>query len=404
MAQTLCTLGQQHRHNNRRVVVAATREPRTRECVATAAMALALMLMPAVARGQDKPAAVITADASHFAVSGNNRIVFSVPHLKRVKKVMIERDDINVADFAGRLKRIVEPDKFMPVPPPVSYIVNGLEWSPDGKRIAASMLTIPAPGSEADKSDDEDDEDNGRNADNVERKLSLPTNGTKAIALFDDDGHEIKVAGSKSRFIEQASDGAWLADGQTVVYLTGSGPYKIARVRPADGQTVTLFEGHTFDIVVWDTPRNQAFAVGRSLSLTGRAALVQLDLLHETVREVTRLPDFNGQLTISADGKKVGYFIDGDTIEVRDIANPATPIHVRTGPGKFEFSADDQQILLKRGPVDKSGDLVWVGLTDNSWVPILHDLEFHNFQIAPDGRATVVMDPGKGLLKVYPLR
>jgi hypothetical protein len=138
--------------------------------------------------------------------------------------------------------------------------------------------------------------------------------------------------------------------------------------------------------------------------LTGRTALVELDLLHETVREVTRLSDFNGQLTVSADGKKVGYYVDGDTIEVRDIANPTTAIHVRTGPGKFEFSADDQQILLKRGPVDKSGDLVWVGLTDNSWVPILHDLEFHNFQIAPDGRATVVMDPGKGLLKVYPLR
>jgi len=378
--------------------------PGAAKAAARAVIAAGLMLMASVVRAQDKPAAIISADASNFAISENNRIVFSVPHLKHVKKVMIERDDIAVADFGGHEKKIVEPDRFMPVPPPVSYIVNGLEWSPDGKRIAVSMTTIPAPGSEADKSDDEDNSDDDRNADNIGRKLALPNNGTKAIALFDDDGHEIKLTGAKSRFIEQASNGAWLADGQTVVYLTGIGPYKIARVRPADGQITTLFEGHTFDTVVWDAPRNRAFAVGRNLSLTGKTALVELDLLHETVREVARLANFEGQLTVSADGKKAGYFVDGDTIEVRDLANPQTPIRVRTGPGKFQFSADDQRILLKRGPVDKSGDLVWVGLTDNSWVPILHDLEFHNFALAPDGRATVVMDPGKGLLKIYPLR
>jgi hypothetical protein len=43
-------------------------------------------------------------------------------------------------------------------------------------------------------------------------------------------------------------------------------------------------------------------------------------------------------------------------------------------------------------------------LGDNSWVPILHDLEFNQFQIAPDGNTIVVLDPGRGLLKVYPLR
>ncbi len=370
------------------------------------AIAAGFLILPLLVRAQDKPVATIFADASYFAVSQNNRIVYSVPHLKRVKKVMIERDDIAIADFSGREKKIVEPDRFMPVPPPVSYIVNGLEWSPDGRHIAASMTTIPAPGTEADKAsdDDEDSRDDDRNADNIGRKLALPNNGSKVIALFDDDGHEIRLAGSKNRFIEQASNGAWLADGQTVVYLVGIGPYKIARVKPADGQTATLFEGHTFDTVVWDAPRNRAFAVGRNLSLTGKTALVELDLLHETVREVARLNSFVGQLTVSASGNKVGYFADGDTIEVRDLANPQVPIHVRTGPGKFEFSSDDLRILLKRGSVDKSGDLVWVGLTDDSWVPILHDLEFHNFEIAPDGRATVVMDPGKGLLKIYPLR
>lgn len=360
-----------------------------------------LVLIPALALAQDKPSAVIAEDASNLAISHNDRIVYSVPHLKHVKKVMIERDDITVADFNGHLKKIVEPDKFMPVPPPVSYIVNGLTWSPDGRRIAATMMTIAAPGAEKEKEDKDDERDD---TDQVGRKLSVPTTGTKVLALFDDDGHEIRVAGSKSRFIEQASNGAWLADGQTVVYLTGAGPYQISRVKPSDGQTKALFEGHSFDSIVWDAPRNQAYGVGRSLSLSGKTALVQLGLLDETVRELARLPEFQGQLTLSPSGNKIGYFVDGDTIEVRDLASPQTPVRVRTGPAKFEFSGDGRRILIKRGPTDKSGDLVWVGVGDDSWTPILHGLLFHNFEIAPNGETIVVMDPGKQVLKVYPLR
>lgn len=360
-----------------------------------------LALIPTLTLAQDKPSGVIAEDASNLAISHNNRIVYSVPHLKHVKKVMVERDDITVADFSGHAKKIVEPDKFMPVPPPTSYIVNGLTWSPDGRHIAATMLTIAAPGAEKEKEDKDDERDDN---DQVGRKLSVPTNGTKVLALFDDDGHEIRVTGSKTRFIEQASNGTWIADGQTVVYLTGAGPYQISRVRPADGQTKALFEGHAFDSVVWDAPRNQAYAVGRSLSLSGKTALVQLGLLDETVRELARLPEFQGQLTLSPSGNKIGYFVDGDTIEVRDLASPQKPVRVRTGPAKFEFGGDGQRILLKRGPVDRSGDLVWVGLGDDSWNPILHDVLFHNFEIAPNGDTIVVMDPGKQVLKIYPLR
>lgn len=357
---------------------------------------IAAAALPLLLHAQDKPAATILEDVSTFAVSQNNRIVYAVPHIKRVKKVFIQRDDVSVADLNGKGKIIVERDKFMPVPPPVTYVVNGLAWSPDGRRIAMTMTTI---GAESEKETDDQDE-----KDQDAQRPSLPPNGKKVVALLDDDGHEIKVAGSKTRFIEGASNGAWLADGQTVVYLAGAGPYKIVRIRPSDGQTATLFEGHTFDSIVWDAPRNQAYAVGQNLSLSGRTALVLLDLLHEGVREIARLPNFQGQLTISSSGKKVGYFTDGDTIEVRDIAHPQSPVHVRTGPGKFEFSPDDRRILLKRGAVDKSGSLVWVGLTDDSFVPILHDLEFHNFEITPDGSAVIVMDPGKGVLKIYSLR
>lgn len=372
--------------------------------LAISASVLAFSTMPFTARGQEKPNATIPYDCSTFAVSANGRVAFAVPHMKRVKKVIIERDDVSVGDLAGKTKPIIEPDKFMPVPPPVTYIVNSLAWSADGRRLAMTMTTLSPENPFADDDDEEYQRRHPDEDDQSQKKLSLPPSGKKVVALIDDDGHEIKVSGSKTRFIEGASNGAWLADGQTAVYLMGAGPYKIVRVRPSDGQSSTLFEGHTFDTVVWDPPHNQAFAISQNLSLSGKLALLQLDLVHEGVREVVRVPEYQSQLTLSASGKKVGYFIDGDTIEVRDVANPSVYTRVRTGPGKFEFSHDDQRILLKRGTPDKSGSLVWVGLTDNSFTPILHGLEFHDFELTPDGNTVIVMDPGKGLLKIYPLR
>lgn len=367
---------------------------------------MAFASLPICARAQDRPNATIPDDTSTFAVSPNNRIAFAVPHMKRVKKVIIERDDVSVADLGGKTKLVIDRDRFMPVPPPVTYIVNGLAWSPDGRRLAMTMTTLTPENPFAD--DDEEEEEyrqrHPEEDDQSQKKPSLPPSGKKVVALIDDDGHEIKVSGSKTRFIENASNGAWLADGQTAVYLTGAGPYKIVRVRPSDGQSSVLFEGHTFDTVVWDAPHNQAYAISQNLSLSGKLALLQLDLVHEGVREIVRVPNYQGQLTLSASGKKIGFFIDGDTIEVHDVANPTVYARVRTGPGKFEFGPDDQRILLKRNPVDKSGTLVWVGLKDNSFTPILHALEFHDFEITPDGNNVIVMDPGKGLLKIYSLR
>ena len=98
--------------------------------------------------------------------------------------------------------------------------------------------------------------------------------GGKEIALLGNDGHEIHIEGSKTRFhLEQATKGAWLADSATIVYLTGLGPYQIGRLHPADGQVRTLFEGHTFEAVVWDASRNQAFALGENLSVTGKPVI-----------------------------------------------------------------------------------------------------------------------------------
>jgi hypothetical protein len=354
--------------------------PRVRRgfSAARAGVAIGAVLIASVLFAQDKLLLKVEEDCSAFAISKDNRIVFSVPRLKRLKKIIIERDDLWVAAVGGSKKRIVEGDKFMPVPPPAMYMVESLVWSPDGQRFAADMnVQGPPP-----------DED------------SMPQS-VKSVALFEEDGREIKVAGSKTRFIENATNGTWLADGATVVYLTGLGPFVINAVRPAEGTTKALFEGHSFDAVLWDARNNQAFAVGQGLSAMGQVELLQLDLVHETIREVARLKQFAGKLSVSPSGKKIGYFEDGDSLAVLDLANPTSPVRVRAGIGRFEWSRDERRVLLKRGPDDKSGDLVWVGIHDGSFTPILHDLEFHNFAIAPDEDSIVVVEVGKQSLMVY---
>ncbi|HTU35651.1 MAG TPA: hypothetical protein VMF66_17740 [Candidatus Acidoferrum sp.] len=368
------------------------------------AIGCAVLPTAAPAFAQDRLLTTVPVDVSAFAISQNDRLVYAVPHLKGIRRTIIERDEIWIADFRGKAKPIVLPDKFMPVPPPVSYVVKKLAWSPDGRDIAVSMVMF-TPTAEPPPRETEKQLQHRQHREQKEEehapKISVPPDGAQVVALFDDDGHEIRVSGSNTRFLEKATDGAWLADGQTVVYLTGIGPYKIARVTPATGKTTILFAGQAFDNVVFDPARNQAFAIGSSLSISGKPQLVRLDLIHEIVEPIAPVPVFQGGLTVSSNGQQVGYYVDGDTIEIHNLANPRVPIRVQTGPGKFEFGHEGDRILFKRGSLGDSGDLIWVGLHDNSWVPILHDLEFHEFALAPDGSAIVVMEPGKGELKVY---
>jgi dipeptidyl aminopeptidase/acylaminoacyl peptidase len=369
--------------------------------LAAVAVGAVLFLYSPALRAQDNPKLVIDEDCQAFDIAPNNAIVYAVPRIKRIKKLIIERDDISIATDRGQTKRIVEADKFMPIPPPAGYVVNSLVWSPDGQRIAVNMtLQQPPPGYEATsgKNKNKDKEE-----DRQEDAPTVSVGGGKAIALLDADGREIRVAGSQTRFIENAASAAWLADGVTVVYLTGA-PFEIARVRPSDGKTSTLFEGHGFNAVVWDASRNRAFAIGENLSVRGGLVLVALDLVRETVTQIAQIENYQGALSLSPSGKKIAFFENGDTIEVIDIANPSKPLRVRAGFGIFQWSRDERRVLLKRGPEERSNILVWVGLYDGSFVPALHDLVFHAFDIAPDGESLAITEPGKRVLKVYPLR
>jgi hypothetical protein len=371
-----------------------------------AAAILAFCLAGGRSLAQEAASMTIDDDCKVFAIAPDNSVVYAVPHLKRFEKIILERDEIWVAAKGGRKKMIVDPDKFMPVPPPSTYIVNSMTWSPDSQRIAVSMQTKTYPwspkvkGKKKGSLDDEEDD----NTVEARRGETGPASngGGRVLALFDQNGQEIKAANSKTRFIEDAINGAWLADGKSLVYLSGPGMNQITRTTPDDGKTTALFAGRHFNAVVWDAPRNRAFAIGEGVG-NARFTLIQLDLLRETVTELTRLDAYNASLAISPNGTAVGFFRDGDTIEVRSVANPAKPTTVRAGIGRFEFDRDDRRVLLKRGPEDRSNDLVWVRLDDGNFAPILHDLVYHDFHIAPDGRSLGVSDPGKSILRIYPL-
>jgi dipeptidyl aminopeptidase/acylaminoacyl peptidase len=346
---------------------------------------------------QDNPKFVINEDCQVFDIAANNSIVYAVPHLKRIRRLILERDDISVADPSGKTKQIVDAGKFLDPTPPSGFVVNSLSWSPDGQRIAVSMTLQEAPAGFTDK-----EAKKRGNLDEEENTPILPRGGGKAIALLEDDGREIKVANSKTRFIEGGVYATWLADGKTAVYLTGGPPWTISRVQPEDGKTSVLFEGHKFDAVVWDAKRNQAFAIG-DLSLRGQQTLVKLDLVHEFVTEIARVNNYQGSLTVSPSGDKVGFFVDGDSVEVIDTRDPSQMVRMRVGYGRFGWGRQERHILLKRGPAERSNILVWIGLYDGTFKSVLHGLVFHDFEIAPDGRTLAVTDPGKRILKVYPL-
>jgi hypothetical protein len=347
---------------------------------AVAALAAGFILAPLGMLAQERPLVTIEQDCRAFAIAPDNRIVYAVPRMKRMKKLIIERDEIWIASPKGGQKQIVDVNKFMPVPPPSSYMVDSLAWSPDGQRIAVNMTTQkPA-------------------------SVDEPASGGKSVALVDDKGGEIKVQGLSTRFIENASHATWLADGATVVYTTPTRPYQIFRVNPAKGGAKALFEGSTFVAVAWDAERNQAFAVSENLSIHGRQTLVQLDLVHETVKEIARVDAYQGELIVSPSGKKIAYFSDGDVLQVIELADPSRPVHRPAGVGEIAWGPDEKRVLLKRGPDEESGDIVWVGIYDGSFVPALHGLRYHAFEIAPDGESIAVTDPGKNVLKLYPLR
>jgi hypothetical protein len=373
-----------------------------------------ILLSPAACKAQDNPTFKIDEDIARFAYSAGGRIAYATRHIFSVKKIQLQRDDIWIAEPDGKKRRILLGEKFVRGSGPFSYTVRGLRWSHDGSKLAVEMGTS------------EMINDDG---DTREGVMTL---------LLDDTGREITIAGADS-VIPSATNATWLPDGVSVVYLTeqaqataqtpmaaaaksGSNSaisklFTVNRLKPFAEGGSALFQGHLFSVVAWNVKQDGGVAVERDPGATGPPRLAVFDLARETSRVLGTLEGYAGGLTISPSGKNVAYWINNEQLEVREIDAPNRVARVRVAVGTLAWSADEKRVLVKRGPVLRSGGLAWVPLPALAAfaagaVPaaaevfpqsILHDLEFRQFDISPDGKSLAVIEPGKRNLFVYPV-
>jgi hypothetical protein len=385
------------------------------ECLAAISfLFVTIVLFSADCKAQDNPTFKIDEDITRFAYSAGGRIAYATRHIFSVKKIQLQRDDIWIAEADGKKRRILLGEKFVRGSGPFSYTVRGLRWSPD-----ASKLTVEMGTSEMINDD----------GDTREGVMTL---------LLDDTGREIAIPGGDT-VIPGATNAAWMPDGVSVVYLTeraqapaqapvaaapksASSPatsklFTMNRVKPFAEGASALFQGHSFSVVVWNKKQDGGVAIERDLGATGPPRLVALDLARETSRVLETLEGYAGGLTISPSGKEVAYWIDNERLEIRDIDAPNRMARVRVAVGTLAWSASETRVLVKRGPVLRSGGLAWVPLAPLAALAegappaaaevfpqsILHDLEFRQFDISPDGKSLAVIEPGKRNLFVYPV-
>ncbi len=344
---------------------------------------LLVALFPQTLRAQIKPLATIQLDCRASAISSQGLTACVAFHQMHFQKYTIERDDIWTVTMKGKRRQIINGARLVQTDTPFSFAMRKLAFSPDGKLLTVQMTTA-----------------------------QVSTNGStqeqKMVDLIDTDGKEIPVAGTKTSVILDATDATWLADDQTVAYLLPAENsellFRIGLTRPKEGKGGAIFEGHLFTAVAWDAAHSSAVAVERTENFDEPIKLVRLDLIHQTDTVLTTLPAYLGRLTLSPAGDRVAYYIDGNTIEVRALDNPQKAISVNCAYGRLAWGNYEDRILLKRGPENRNGDLVWLSIPAGNVTPILHDLIYKDFAISTQAHAIVVTQPGDNHLSVFPLQ
>jgi hypothetical protein len=351
----------------------------------TIAAIFAAWLSTPRAHAQLKPLATLSLDCRAYAISSDGLTACVVFHQLGFKKTEIERDNIwTITQDGKKRKEIMDGVRLVQTDIPFSFAIRRIAFSPSGDLLTLQMTIA------------ELTDAHGTPQEN------------KLTELMNIQGKEIPVAGTKTSVIENAVQANWLADDQTVVYLLPSEEseniYQIGLTRPQQGKGHTIFNGHLFMAVAWDPVRSSAVGVERSESYDEPLKLVRLDLIHQTDTPLADLTAYQGGLALSPQGDKVAYFVDGDTLEVRDLSNPKIPVTVHCAYGTFAWGPDGNRLLLKRGPDKQSNDIVWLSIPDGDLTPILHDLIFDSFALSPDGYLIAVAEPGTDHVEVYPLK
>lgn len=347
------------------------------------------------AQNLDKPLQSIDEEVTAFAYSSDGRLVYSAYRKLKTKVYDLEHDDIWIQDSNGKRRRLLEGQKFNRGTQPFSYIVNSFRWSPNGRMIAAELLTTTVV------------DDSGRAEDSFQ------------TMLLEDSGKEIRI-NKGDNVIPDAANASWLPDGTTIGFLSEAVKprqlFSVKFLRPAVGALPSFYEGRTFRDVVWLPGLNSAIAVEQNRNATGPYRLQRLDLLSDDAKELATLDGYEGGLSVSPSGKQVAYFIDKEVLEIRDLASLNRVARIRIGLGVFRWSPDESRIVLKRAIEKKSGDLVRIDLpplaaapaheipvAEPTPIPVLRGYLFRDFAISSDGRSLAGVITGHRNLLVFPL-
>ena len=346
-------------------------------------VAALLILIPALAAvPQQSPLGTIDEDCTAFTFGRDGRMAFAVRHVFNQHKFTVRRDDFWIGEPGKGKHRILNGDKLSRGEGGFSYGVRELRWSPGLSKLTAELLTT----TEAERHGSEE--------------------AGQMVLLLDANGLEIKIADGDS-MISESENAAWLDDESTVVYLAQEtkprSQFSIQSVRPAAGHPERLFPDTLFFGVAWEEHGREAVAVAADAQPRGKPRLVLLDLAKQTVKELAMLDGFTGGLKLSPSEKKVSYFRDPETLEVRVLANPLGVQRVRTLSGTYFWTQDEQHVLMKSGPERRSGIIEALRISDGNSDEMFHGLTFWNFGVSPDGRRIGVSPPGKHVVNVYAL-
>ena len=343
----------------------------------------------------DKPLHNIDEDVTAFAIAPDGRIVFSTRRMLKTKQYELSRDDIWIQDAGGKRRRILEGPKYTRGTQTFSYIVDSFQWSPSGHFLLARLITTAV------------SDDSGRSEDSFQ------------TLLFDDSGHELRIAKGENLILDSAS-AQWLTDSNTIAYLSEIAKPQILSAlkftRISSGAVPSVYEGRTFRDVALIPRMNFSIAVEQDRAQSGPPRLQQLDMFNDVDKELATLEGYETGLSVSPSGRKVAYFIDREVLEIRDITAPTRLARIRIGLGTYRWTPDESRILLKRAPQKKSGYFVSaqippltavvggaeIPVTEPALTQLLHGLTIRDFDVSSDDQYLGIIFPGKRNLMIFP--
>jgi dipeptidyl aminopeptidase/acylaminoacyl peptidase len=359
---------------------------------------IGLFLAPPAITVQQSPIPRISIDddCTAIAFASDGRLAYATRHVFNLQKFEVQRDDLWILEKDGRRRKILNGEKISRGAEAFSYTITRLRWSPDGSRVAAELVTTQV---------------NAR-GEQVEDNLLL---------LVNQDGKDVKIADGDNA-VRGATDGTWLVSNGKLAYLTETVKpnlmFSITTIETPGGHVFPLFDRHSFAAIAWNAKRGTAVAIEKNLSDASQTRLVELNLMSEDYRRLATLDSYIGGLSFSPSGSKVAFFRDIDTLEVREMANPALVARVHVAYGAINWAPDEKSVLVKRGLERQEGDLVWAQLpapaadpesgpaeaaTPSATAPILNGQMVRDFALAPDGHSVAVILLGKHNLQIFDL-